>query len=486
MLYFIVSFLLIIAQTDAVYSTTEHRIRLLQETIALSQHRIDAENVQIADAVDELRAALRDDDAAVHKGRQLGAGWQQYMNQGIATGAQYANAGASGDEDFSQLSQDTSDSFAALNHKDDQHEPLQASEPHPASNALASLTNAFLPNLAAAAAHPLNGASPRSASNDLHASIVNAVEGSIAGPIEALTGVVVGRVPPPATSAQSGSPPTQQAHAPGGTASESGSLPQGHATWRDYMMAGIEAGRAYAELGAGTADGTSDPSMDFGSLSQTTADTFHQLNVQGDEPRQDAPAARASPQVAPPHEESGMPDKALAPGEKVAPWQDYMNTGISTGINFAEAGADTANGDNDPSTAFGGLSQQTADEFVSLTQAGGASGGASAEAQQPEAAAGSASPSDAKAVNTPPASHATWQDYMREGIKTGLAFAKAGAGTASGDVDPSTAFGLLAQLTADHFATLLHQGIASAPADAQPNPPGSRRRLLFADSQDRF
>eukprot|EP00967_Tisochrysis_lutea_P154576 scaffold307350_cov32-Tisochrysis_lutea.AAC.1 len=82
------------------------------------------------------------------------------------------------------------------------------------------------------------------------------------------------------------------------------------------------------------------------------------------------------------------------------------------------------------------------------------------------------------------AGHATWHDYMWEGIKTGLAFANAGAGTASGEVDPSTEFGDLSQVTADHFSALNHQGEDQASSSAQPEPHGVRRRALFVDPQD--
>eukprot|EP00967_Tisochrysis_lutea_P154575 scaffold307349_cov37-Tisochrysis_lutea.AAC.1 len=89
---------------------------------------------------------------------------------------------------------------------------------------------------------------------------------------------------------------------------------------------------------------------------------------------------------------------------------------------------------------------------------------------------------DAKA-----AGHATWQDYMWEGIKTGMSFANAGAGTASGEVDPSTEFGDLSQATADQFSELNHMGDGpAASASEQSAAPSTRLRALFVDPQDRF
>jgi hypothetical protein len=151
--------------------------------------------------------------------------------------------------------------------------------------------------------------------------------------------------------------------------------------------------------------------MDFLSMAQLTADTFHELLVQGDT-RQAAPLPRASPLASPPADQ--------------------------------------------------------------LSEAGGATRGA--PANRPQAAAALAS---APQAPNPP-SDATWLDYLLEGIKIGLAIGNASAGTASGDANPSTEFGGLAQLIASTIFELINKG------DEQPDPPDSRRRLLFADPQDRF
>jgi hypothetical protein len=389
MMYMLCSALAIAAQ--AIDSTIEHRS--LQETIAPSQHRIDAEKGRIAAAAAQLHPAVHGDNADAHKGRQLGAGWRQYMDQGLATGAQYANAGASGDEDFTQLSQETSDHFSALNHMGEQHEPEQTSGQQPEPKAVSPIVNAILSNVTSAVVPLLDKDSD---SDSLHETIVDAVEGILTGPVWALTGIVIGRTPPPAADAAE---------------KDASALPPGHATWKDYLQAGIQTGIAFANLGAGTAEGTSDPSMDFLSMAQLTADTFHELLVQGDT-RQAAPLPRASPLASPPADQ--------------------------------------------------------------LSEAGGATRGA--PANRPQAAAALAS---APQAPNPP-SDATWLDYLLEGIKIGLAIGNASAGTASGDANPSTEFGGLAQLIASTIFELINKG------DEQPDPPDSRRRLLFADPQDRF
>jgi len=477
MLYTIVSALAVVALAEA--GPAAH-IRSLREAILSSERRIADEKIHIADATLELRASGAD-QAILDQGRQLGSGWQSYMNQGIATGTQFATAGATGEGDFGELSQETSDDFSALNHNGEQ----QAQAP-------VAVAQSTQPKQDASTA--TNGAIA-SASNNLHASIVSAIEGTLGGPIEALTGVQIGRVNPPAAAsapADSASPAPKSGSLSQQDVSQDQSqqaAPAGHASWQQYMMAGIETGLAFANAGAGTAAGTNDPSTEYGVLSQFTADKFSTLNHQGDgAPAQAAPAAQAQPEAAA-AEAWGSDDMwgaAEVPEEK-AGWTDYMNTGISTGINFAEAGADTAEGNNDPATAFGDLSKQTGSNFEALGAGGyGASSlpaaagqGAQDPAQQLAAAASSApasQPAEQKGTGAAaPQRHATWQDYMFAGINAGILFATTGAGTAAGTNDPETAYGSASQNTADTFAGLGHQG-------EQP----SQRRALFVDHQDRF
>jgi len=493
-MYKLVSAMAILAHANAAEQTDNEHIRLLLDQIALSERRIAAEKMRIAEATDTLHAIDRD-RSTDSKRRELGVGWQAYMNQGISTGVQYAQAAANGDQDFSQLSQDTSDNFGAINHAGEHTQQHNVESSLPADN--------IRPPMPVSSS--TTAASASSASNNLHASIVDAVESSLKGPIQALTGVEIGRVPPPAADERVDKPARAGgAHTHSTDGSQSNELPHGHATWRDYMMAGIETGIAYASAAAGVAEGTSDPSNDFGGLSQQTSDKFSVLNHRGDAPydnsaEQEAPSPQAHEADSAPSsswgtaQEWGAPEPRSMPEEKAAPWQEYMNAGISTGVNYAEAGANSASGQKDPSVTFGELSQQTSGNFDTLNQR------PPSNAEQILGAIGNAAPSSTQQVQpagqmseqvgtgeSKAAGHATWHDYMWEGIKTGLAFANAGAGTASGEVDPSTEFGDLSQVTADHFSALNHQGEDQASSSAQPEPHGVRRRALFVDPQDRF
>ena len=103
--------------------------------------------------------------------------------------------------------------------------------------------------------------------------------------------------------------------------------------------------------------------------------------------------------------------------------------------------------------------------------------------QQPvPAVIASASPQGSNSAASQPTSQggATWQDYMFQGISTGLDFAKAGAGTATSTNDPSTVYASLGEKTSGSFDALNQKSYGSAPAA-----PGSRR-MLFVDHQDRF
>lgn len=149
---------------------------------------------------------------------------------------------------------------------------------------------------------------------------------------------------------------------------------------------------------------------------------------------------------------ASLDQTAATPGS--ASWQDYMSLGIHTGIGFAELGAGTAAGTNDPITAYAELGQHMADSFDALNQKG-YGGSASADGGSRRRAA-----------------VASWQDYMTQGIHTGVGFAQAGEYTAAGTNDPSTAYATLRQQTADSFDQLGHKGEdpGEAPPESQQQP----------------
>ncbi|EOD22552.1 hypothetical protein EMIHUDRAFT_444254 [Emiliania huxleyi CCMP1516] len=144
----------------------------------------------------------------------------------------------------------------------------------------------------------------------------------------------------------------------------------------------------------------------------------------------------------------------------LAGWQAYMNQGIETGAAYANAGA---SGDD---VLLQDLNAETADKFDSLNSGkttagspaviadGQLSDGILTAVNQLTSALGSpaSSPSSAAAAVDEKASEpphgASWQDYMMQGIQTGIEFASAGAGVASGTTDPSTDFGALSAQTA--------------------------------------
>merc|ERR1719428_787424 len=61
-------------------------------------------------------AQVQDEEAGGQR-RHLTAGWRAYMNQGIATGGAYAGTGASGESSFGDLNTQTADAFDKLNHQ---------------------------------------------------------------------------------------------------------------------------------------------------------------------------------------------------------------------------------------------------------------------------------------------------------------------------------------------------------------------------------
>ena len=164
----------------------------------------------------------------------------------------------------------------------------------------------------------------------------------------------------------------------------------------------------------------------------------------------------------------------------LAGWQAYMNQGIETGAAYANAGA---SGDD---VLLQDLNAETADKFDGLNSGkttagspaviadGQLSDGILTAVNQLTSALGSpaSSPSSAAAAVDEKASEpphgASWQDYMMQGIQTGIEFASAGAGVASGTTDPSTDFGALSAQTADHFDALNHKGGAAAEDAAPP------------------
>merc|ERR1719197_1903281 len=95
-------------------------------------------SAQTADHFDALNhkggaAAAAPAKEAGGQRRKLTAGWQSYMNQGIATGVQYAGAGAgvaAGTTDpstgFNGINAETADQFDALNRKGDAIEVAEA------------------------------------------------------------------------------------------------------------------------------------------------------------------------------------------------------------------------------------------------------------------------------------------------------------------------------------------------------------------------
>ena len=164
----------------------------------------------------------------------------------------------------------------------------------------------------------------------------------------------------------------------------------------------------------------------------------------------------------------------------LAGWQAYMNQGIETGAAYANAGA---SGDD---VLLQDLNAETADKFDGLNSGkttagspaviadGQLSDGILTAVNQLTSALGSpaSSPSSAAAAVDEKASEpphgASWQDYMMQGIQTGIEFANSGAGVASGTTDPSTDFGALSAQTADHFDALNHKGGAAAEDAAPP------------------
>jgi len=75
---------------------------------------------------------------------------------------------------------------------------------------------------------------------------------------------------------------------------------------------------------------------------------------------------RRSMQAAPRQEAQGAGPKSLGG----VSWQDYMGQGVDTGVDFAQAGAGTADGSVDSTTAFSDLSQETADDLSALDHVG--------------------------------------------------------------------------------------------------------------------
>jgi predicted transcriptional regulator len=203
--------------------------------------------------------------------------------------------------------------------------------------------------------------------------------------------------------------------------------------WQDFMKAGIDTGLAYANAGAESAEGYGKGSTDgsvagdrFGQLSQETSDRFAAL-------------AGAFPQP------GTMPPAQAAP-EKSG-WQAYMTQGVETGGDFASQGGDTAqrfatdpNFDfNKEGEAYQDASANTKANFDAL----------------------SAPEKTGEVPFNATSRQAAWQDFMKAGIDTGLAFATAGAesaeGYGKGSTDGSVAgdrFGQLSQETTDKFASL--------------------------------
>jgi len=153
-------------------------------------------------------------------------------------------------------------------------------------------------------------------------------------------------------------------------------------------------------------------------------------------------------------------------------WMPFVQQGGSTGVNFASQGADTAlhfftdpNFDfqkegqkyqqlsGETGNAFGGLSQGMLPQQAAPQQA--APAGTAPEAP---AATSLAGPQPASQDGIPMGS---WQDFMNMGIHTGIAYAGAGADTATewgngkGDgAATANKFGALSQTTGNNFNTL--------------------------------
>ena len=146
-------------------------------------------------------------------------------------------------------------------------------------------------------------------------------------------------------------------------------------------------------------------------------------------------------------------------GRELAGWADYAKQGVATGLAYANAGV---SGEG----SFSDLNAQTADAFNALNHDG-------------ETTASSPMPSlDTAVVNEPlPASldpaTVSWKDYMQQGIETGIEFAAAGAGVATGETDPSSDFGDLVAQTADDFGALNHaRDVVAEPASGEDIDPG--------------
>ena len=156
-------------------------------------------------------------------------------------------------------------------------------------------------------------------------------------------------------------------------------------------------------------------------------------------------------------------------GRKLAGWADYAKQGVATGLAYANAGV---SGEG----SFSDLNAQTADAFNALNHDG-------------ETTTSSPMPSlDTAVVNEPlPASldpaTVSWKDYMQQGIETGIKFAAAGAGVATGKTDPSADFGDLVAQTTDDFGALNHaRDVVAEPASGEDIDPFSSARPPLSPS----
>ncbi len=189
-------------------------------------------------------------------GRELTAGWQAYMNQGLQTGAAYAGTGASGEGSFDDLNAQTADAFSALNH---QGEPAAAAASPSAASAstAASPASTIGTDVTSAVATP----------------IVSSTDAFTAGIISVVDSLTAALGSPAASSAAPAS-----AAAPASPSSSGAASAPHFAGWQAYMNQGIATGLQYANAGAGVAAGTTDPATGFNDLNAETADSFNALN----------------------------------------------------------------------------------------------------------------------------------------------------------------------------------------------------------------
>lgn len=189
-------------------------------------------------------------------GRELTAGWQAYMNQGLQTGAAYAGTGASGEGSFDDLNAQTADAFSALNH---QGEPAAAAASPSAASAstAASPASTIGTDVTSAVATP----------------IVSSTDAFTAGIISVVDSLTAALGSPAASSAAPAS-----AAAPASPSSSGAASAPHFAGWQAYMNQGIATGLQYANAGAGVAAGTTDPATGFNDLNAATADSFDALN----------------------------------------------------------------------------------------------------------------------------------------------------------------------------------------------------------------